>query len=96
MRIYEILYRALTFNNVQEAIAYIKQQDAANFEYGFVLQLAVKELTGRDGWRALNDILDRLFGRPRIKADVTAAAGVVLNITTDEETKALIEGGLNE
>lgn len=93
-KIYTILFTALTFKNVQEATAYIRSQDTTDFKYGFVLQLAVKALAGKNGWSAFNDILDRLFGKPRISAEVAHTGGITLNIQTDQETKDLIEGGL--
>lgn len=93
-KIYTILFTALTFKNVQEATAYIRSQDTTDFKYGFVLQLAVKALAGKNGWSAFNDILDRLYGKPRISAEVAHTGGISLNITTDAETKDLIEGGL--
>lgn len=93
-KIYTILFTALTFKNVQEATAYIRSQDTTDFKYGFVLQLAVKALAGKNGWSAFNDILDRLFGKPRISAEVAHTGGITLNIQTDQETKELIEGGL--
>lgn len=93
-KIYSILYTALTFKNVKEATAYIKEQESTDFKYGFVLQLAIKALAGKNGWLALQDILDRLFGKPRISAEVQHSGGITLNIQTDQETKELIEGGL--
>lgn len=93
-KIYTILFTALTFKNVQEATAYIRSQDTTDFKYGFVLQLAVKALAGKNGWSAFNDILDRLFGKPRISAEVQHSGGITLNIQTDEDTKDMIEGGL--
>ena len=93
-KIYSILYTALTFRNVKEATGYIKEQESTDFKYGFVLQLAIKALAGKNGWLALQDILDRLFGKPRISAEVQHSGGITLNITTDQETKELIEGGL--
>ena len=38
---------------------------------------------------------DRLYGKPRISAEVAHTGGISLNITTDPETKELIEGGLD-
>ena len=40
------------------------------------------------------DILDRLYGKPRISAEVAHTGGISLNITTDQETKDIIEEGL--
>ena len=69
-KIYTILYTALTFNNVQEATSFMSSHDTTDFKYGFVLQLAVKALAGKNGWVAFNDILDRLFGKSKVYADV--------------------------
>ena len=44
---------------------------------------------------AMMDIMDRLYGKPRISAEVAHTGGISLNITTDPETKELIEGGLD-
>lgn len=93
-RIYGILFTALTFRNVKEATDYIRSQESTDFKYGFVLQIAIKSLAGKNGWQALQDILDRLFGKPRISAEVAHTGGISLNIQTDQETKELIEGGL--
>ena len=89
-KIYTILYTALTFKNVQEATAYIRSQDSTDFKYGFVLQVAVKALAGKNGWSAFNDILDRLFGKPKISASVdTGGDGVTIIVKTAEEKDKL-------
>lgn len=93
-KIYAILFTAMTFKNVREATAYIQSQDSTDFKYGFILQIAVKTLAGKNGWLALNDILDRLFGKPRQSAEIMHSGSIGVNIITDEETKANIEGGL--
>jgi hypothetical protein len=41
------------------------------------------------------DIMDRIFGRPRQAAEIIHSGGIALTINTDQETKELIEGGLN-
>lgn len=89
-KIYTILYTALTFNNVQEATAYIRAQDTTDFRYGFILQLAVKALAGKNGWSVFTDILDRLFGKPRISAEIEAKGEMpILIVRTDDEKKKL-------
>ena len=93
-KIFGILHLALKQPSVKEAVKYIQEQDATDMEYGMVLQIAVKALMSKNGFLALNDILDRLFGKPRIAAEVTHKGGIAVNITTDEETKELIESGL--
>lgn len=93
-RIYATLFTALTFKNVKDATDYIREQEATEFKYGFILQIAVKALAGKNGFQALMDILDRLFGKPRISAEVAHSGGYVLHIDTDNETRDNIQGGL--
>ena len=70
--IYCVLHHAISLRNFAEAKAYINQavEDKNLGRYGFVFQLALKSLTGPHGWITLNDILDRLFGKPRVQADI--------------------------
>ena len=94
-QVYGVLAFALTLPDEAAAKAYLKQQEGELGKYGFVLQIAIKQLT-RDGWGfgAMMDILDRLYGKPRISAEVAHTGGITLNITTDQETKERIEGGI--
>lgn len=90
-----VLAFALTLPDTNSAKKYLECQSGELGEFGFVLQVAIKQLT-RDiyGFYALNDILDRLYGKPRISAEVQHSGGITLNIQTDEDTKDMIEGGL--
>ena len=63
-RMYSILYKATTFNSREEAISFLKDEKDKG-EYGFILELAINALGGRNGWQVLMDIMDRLFGKPR-------------------------------
>lgn len=63
-RMYAILYKATTFNSREEAIKYFKEEKDKG-EYGFILELAINALQGRNGWQVLMDIMDRLFGKPK-------------------------------
>ena len=94
-KVYGILAFALTLPDTTAAKKYLECQSGELGEFGFVLQIAIKQLT-RDiyGFYALNDILDRLYGKPRMSAEVTHTGGITLNIQTDQETKEMIEGGL--
>ena len=94
-KIYGVLAFALTLPDERTAKAYLQQQHGELGKYGFVLQICIKQLT-KEGWgfSALMDILDRLYGKPRISAEVAHTGGITLNITTDKETKDLIEGGI--
>ena len=95
-QIYGVLAFALTLPDEKTAKKYLEQQQGELGKYGFVLQIAIKQLT-KDGWgfAAMMDIMDRLYGKPRISAEVSHTGGIALTINTDQETKELIEGGLN-
>lgn len=94
-KVYSILGYALTLPDTTTAREYLSQQEGQLGKYGVVMQIAIKQLLHDNmGWYALMDILDRLYGKPRISAEVTHQGGISLNITTDQETKDLIEGGL--
>lgn len=94
-KVYGVLAFALTLPDEATAKRYLHQQSGELGKYGFVLQIAIKQLT-KDGWgfNAMMDIIDRLYGKPRISAEVQHSGGITLNIQTDEETKDAIEGGL--
>lgn len=94
-KIYGVLAFALTLPDETSAKAYLQHQAGELGKYGFVMQICIKQLT-KEGWgfSAMMDILDRLYGKPRITAEVEHTGGIALNITTDVETKELIEGGL--
>ena len=72
-----VLYHAISLRNENEARAYLEQmnQDPRTGKYGIVLQLAIKSLTGPRGWETLNDIMDRLFGKPRMVPDESQIGG---------------------
>jgi hypothetical protein len=75
-KIYGILHYAISLGSVAEASEYIKTQRATDVEYGVVLQLAEKALLGKNGWQALNDIMDRLFGKPKQVQDVAVSGNL--------------------
>ena len=90
-----VLAFALTLPDTNSAKKYLEYQSGELGEFGFVLQVAIKQLT-KEGWgfNAMMDIMDRLYGKPRISAEVQHSGGITLNILTDEDTKDMIEGGL--
>lgn len=95
LKVYSILSYALTLRDESEAKKYLEYQEGELGKYGIVLQIALKQLT-KEGWgfSAMMDIMDRIYGKPRISADVTHRGGIAVHIITDEETKEMIEGGL--
>lgn len=94
-KVYAVLAFALTLPDITTAKRYLEQKSGELGKYGFVMQVAIKQLC-KDGWgwSAMMDIMDRLYGKPRISAEVEHKGGISLNIVTDQETKELIEGGL--
>lgn len=94
-QIYKVLAFVLTLPDEVSAKAYLEKQQGELGKYGFVMQIAIKQLL-KEGWGfgAMMDIMDRLYGKPRISAEVAHTGGISLNITTDKETKDLIEGGI--
>ena len=69
--IYGVLHHAISLRCYAEAKEYIDQatNDKRLGKYGFVFQVALKSLYGPLGWFTLNDILDRLIGKPRVQAE---------------------------
>ena len=94
-QVYGVLAFALTLPDMESAKKYLKCKQGELGKYGIVLQVAIKQLN-KDGWgfNAMMDIMDRLYGKPRISAEVAHTGGIILNIQTDKETKDMIEGGL--
>lgn len=94
-KLYGVLAYALTLKDEAAAREYLECKAGELGECGFALQIAIKQLTKEGwGWGAMMDIMDRLYGKPRIQAEVTHSGGITLNISTDKETKDIIEGGL--
>ena len=94
-QIYRVLAFACSLPDEESAKKYLEFKKGELGPYGFVLQIAIKQLT-KEGWgfSAMMDIMDRLYGKPRISAEVAHSGGITLNITTDQETKEIIEGGI--
>jgi len=67
LKIYSRMMNVLQCGSIQEARALASTYQRE--EYGLILQLACDALDGPNGWNALNDILDRLFGKPKIVTD---------------------------
>lgn len=63
-RLYEVLHTAISLNSKEEALKYLKEEKDKG-QYGFVLELAIANLASKNGWQTFNDIMDRLFGKPK-------------------------------
>lgn len=91
-KVYGVLWTAIAMTNVKEAQAYIEDQAKELPECGFVLQVCIRALLGKNGFLALMDICDRLFGKPpqAHKVDMDAKMqGVTVNVGNDETKKIL-------
>ena len=96
-KIYGVLAFSLTLPDERSAKKYLESQQGELGQYGFVLQIAIKQLLKESlGWSALMDILDRLYGKPKMSADITAAGeGVTIVVRSqDEKDKLDNMGGL--
>lgn len=67
-----VIAHALTLRSIAEAKDYIKriENGKISVRYGAILELTLKSLSGPHGWFTLKDIMDRLFGKPRVQAEI--------------------------
>ena len=67
-----VLAHAISLRSISEAKEYIKriEDGKISIRYGAILQLVLKSLTGPHAWLTLKDIMDRLFGKPRVQAEI--------------------------
>ena len=90
-KVYDVLAFALTLPDETSAKKYLESQQGELGQYGFVLQIAIKQLL-KDGWgwSALMDIMDRLYGKPKMSADITATGdGLTIIVKSQEEKDKL-------
>ena len=96
-KVYNVLAFALTLPDETSAKKYLESQQGELGQYGFVLQIAIKQLLKEGwGWSALMDIMDRLYGKPKMSADITATGdGLTIVVKSQEEKDKLDNmGGL--
>ena len=90
-KVYSVLAFALTLPDERSAKKYLESQQGELGQYGFVLQIAIKQLL-KDGWgwSALMDIMDRLYGKPKMSADINAKGdGLTIVVKSQEEKDKL-------
>lgn len=89
----DVLWTALQMNSATEAAKFMKEKEVELPECGFMFQVVIRGLMGKDGAWVLGSILDRLFGRPRQQAEVkhTGNAGGVNVVVANAETAAAVE-----
>ena len=87
-KVYNVLAFALTLPDETSAKKYLESQQGELGQYGFVLQIAIKQLL-KDGWgwSALMDIMDRLYGKPKMSADITATGDGLTIVVKNQEEK---------
>ena len=89
--IYGILGFALTIQSEDEAKAYLEAKGKELGRYGFVMQIAIRQLSNKNyGWGAVNDILDRLYGKPRMSAEVKHTGDNLTIVVNNEQEKERI------
>ena len=94
-KVYSVLAFALTLPDSSSAKKYLESQHGVLGQYGFVLQIAIKQLL-KDGWgwSALMDIMDRLYGKPKMSADINAKGdGLTIVVKSQEEKDKLDKMG---
>lgn len=91
--IYGILSFALTLKSEAEAKAYLEEQSGKLGQYGFLMQIAIRQLSNKNyGWGAAMDILDRLYGKPRMSAEVRHTGDNMTIVVQSKEEAEMIEG----
>lgn len=89
--VYGILGYALTLPSEEEAKRYLTMKGEELGRYGFVMQIAIRQLSNKNyGWGAVNDILDRLYGKPRMSAEVKHTGENLTIVVNNQEEKDLI------
>lgn len=63
--VYARLWQAVKCRNKKEAMSLLEKEAEELGEYGFVAQIAIETLAGKNGWAALMDIFDRVIGKPK-------------------------------
>lgn len=81
---YKILWLAISMRDVKTASEYLKMKAEELPEYGFVLQLCIRELMGKRGFQALMEIADRIWGKP-VQATTIEHKGEPFNIVVKSE-----------
>ena len=98
--VYSRLWEAIRTGNIAGLRQYM-DEEGADGECGVILQMAARQLRSKYGWKALNDILDRLFGKAKQTTEIGNAGGRAFEVKSvkvaedmkDEITEMLNGGG---
>lgn len=80
VKVLKVLHHALALPNVAMARRYMEEQEAELGEYGFLMQIAVRQMAGKNGWFTVSDILDRIYGKPRQQAEIKMEGPTVIMV----------------
>ena len=75
-KVMEALFHALTLPDQRTAMEYLKKEAKDLPEFGYLIQVYAKGMMGKNGYLYVSDLLDRLFGKPKQVADITADIGL--------------------
>ena len=75
-RVMEALFHALTLPDQKTAAEYLSKTAKELPEYGYLIQVYAKGMMSKNGYLYVSDLLDRLFGKPKQAAEITADIGI--------------------
>lgn len=75
-KVYAALFHALTLPDQKTAAEYLNKTAKELPEYGYLIQVYAKGMMGKMAVAYVSDLLDRLFGKPKQVADISADIGL--------------------
>ena len=75
-KVYSALYHALTLPDQKTAAEYLQKTAAELPQFGYLIQVYAKGMMSKNAVLYVSDLLDRLFGKPKQVADISADIGL--------------------
>lgn len=75
-KVYSALYHALTLPDQKTAAEYLARTAEELPQFGYLIQVYAKGMMGKNAVLYVSDLLDRLFGKPKQVADISADIGL--------------------
>lgn len=75
-KVFAALYHALTLPDQKTAAEYLSKTANELPEFGYLIQVYAKGMMGKNAVLYVSDLLDRLFGKPKQVADISADIGI--------------------
>ena len=75
-KVYAALFHALTLPDQKTAAEYLNKTANELPEFGYLIQVYAKGMMGKMAVAYVSDLLDRLFGKPKQVADISADIGL--------------------